>query len=401
MSNNKVKRDQGEAIALRFLQQSRQLSQNDIVGKTGLTPSAVSRIIDRLERKGIVFRSESNGTPAAVGRPAKTVCLNPESRFIISAYVSLHTIHFARINLGLECDILLDIPKPQHLDSKELLKILLSHFKKFTSPSRIGSPDRFLGFTVQTSGLTNGDTGCIWDSQTVSVKNGPYNLADNLENKLGYPVVLESESNAALSGEMLCGVGHGVNNAVYVYYDADGMVLSFYFNGRLYHGGKNGYAGQLSGYSFEEYEKGECQTVNAYWLPPVSLSNIELQTLQSIGLPNTITKFGELFSHNIHDNQPIKQIIEKRLSMLGTGLSNICSLLCPEKIILGGILTELDDTQIEIIKTHFHQSANTPHITCPAEASEIITGSLPMLKAVFIGGATRLFPNASIQAQGA
>lgn len=389
MSNKNKKRDLGEAITVKALQDFKELSQNQIANETGLTASAVSRIIDRLEQKGIVYRGNS-GSASSVGRPVNKVSLNPESRFIISAYVSLHSIKFARINLGMEYDVLSEITHPEAFNIEDLVYLLVLNFKKLSSKDRVGAPERLLGFTVQLSGLTNGEQGVIWSSNTVKSEENPYQLASRLEDELGHTVLVESESNAALFGEMVSGAGKNSNNAVYVYYDADGMVLSFCFNGKIYSGGRNGYAGQLHGYAFEEKEVGDCRASHAYWLPPVSLSNKDMLALEAAGVPKGISKFGELFEYADSSNETVRGIIEERLSLLGVGLTNVCGLLSPEKIILGGMLSDIDDELLEIIQKQFASSLANSLLSYPGNSSEIVRGELPLMKAIYVGGASRL-----------
>ncbi len=199
---------------------------------------------------------------------------------------------------------------------------------------------------------------------------------------------MESESNAALAGEMWNGAGRGAQNAVYVYYDADGAVVSFCFDGRVYHG-IGGHAGQTAGYLFAEDSPGECRMTPAWWLPTVRLSRAERRQLAEAGIGNPPESFAELIAAVGGDAAGAPdEVLRRRLDMLAHGLMNICNLLSPERIILGGSLADMDDAMLEYTRGRLAEAA-VRHI--PVGPTSVVRGELPLIKAIFAGGASSIF----------
>jgi predicted NBD/HSP70 family sugar kinase len=124
----------------------------------------------------------------------------------------------------------------------------------------------------------------------------------------------------------------------------------------------------------------------------VGISDDDRKALKKSGINSEAHKFGELFDLASH-NSAARDIVEKRLVLLGAGLTNICALLCPDTIILGGILAGIDDDIFEKVKGSFNEAALNASLICPCsyETTKIIRGTLPFKKAIFIGGALRIF----------
>lgn len=386
MSTNK-KRDLGEKIVLGALRKNTLMSQSSVALRTGLTPSAVSRIVDRLDRKGLVYRSGRGKATKSGGRPPTWLRLNSEARICLGVYVSLDRIDIARVNLGLISDVVFSCDKPRRMPVESLVEVLTEKLREFSSPERLGHDERLSGVAVLCGGLTDHVKGLVYDSPTLSCSQDGYPLAQELSERLGHPVAVESEANAALAGEMWQGAGKDAHNAAYVFYDANGAAVSFCFNGMIYHG-FTGHPGQVAQNCFHEEAPGQLVQSRGWWLPTVTLSQDEQKTLALAGFEG-MTSFPQIVDLACSErNDVARSILVSRLEALSAGLVNVCNLLNPEQIILGGQLVGLDD---ELVR-HMSMEMESDRVAdIPVSSTKVVRGELPFIKSIFVGGASYVF----------
>ena len=334
MTVKNIKRDLGEAYVVRILQRERSMSQNDIAARCGLSASGVSRIVDRLKNKNLIkIRKKKNAKATKTpGRPTVQLCLNASARQVIVVYISLKKIRYFRLAFDWTVTQLEEHDKPRCMDISELVEEVCSTLEKIRDRDDAASFGKICGYSILVSGFTNGQSGMIFDSSTVKVPGTGFKLRDAISSRMDHPVSLDSEGNAALLGEIACGAVSDWNrDAVYIYYDENGTVVSFYLNGKIYRGSPEAVPGQISCYAYEEPEPGHCRESRAYWLPPVGLSVEERETLVASGLPDYITKFGEVVKYQDQLTGAASEILHSRLRLLGRGLCNIINLLNPDE----------------------------------------------------------------------
>ncbi len=387
-TSNLEKRDMGEAYLIKALQRNGMMSQSDAAEFCGLSHSAISRIAERLKEKGLLMKTGTQErVKTAPGRPFVMLELNRNARAVICAYVSINKISFMMLSFDWKIEVLETIEKERRMNVKELSELLVKRFKDLSQSEVCRKYGELSGYALLMSGSTDGENGIVFDSSTVSVPSGSWNISAFLSSKLGKPIAVDSEANAALHGEIESGVVKDRRmNAVYVHYDEDGTVLAFYFNGRIYRGCNGAAPGQIESYSYEENPPGLCREARTYWLPPTGLSAEELVELRKAGIELETGKFVELFRYQHKLEGKLKEILLKRLRMLGRALNNIYSLLSPDKIILGGSLPELDDELFKVIKSEYEQSPLRSFGLKP----DIVRGELSMLHAVSIGAGASL-----------
>ena len=391
LTNNVYKgtRDHGEELVLGHLLRANSATQPEISRGTGLTTAAVNKIINRLQRKNLVYRAaQQKAKSAKGGRPSAVLRLNTESKIVIAAYVHLHGIDFAIVNLALQVTPLLSIEKDANIHVNELCDILKEKFKLFSSAERIGPEHRLAGFAVMLSGLTDATQGTIANSSTVFTGGKEFPLKKELQKRLGVPVFVESECNSALAGEMWKGVACDEDHVVYVYYDHDGVALSFSFDGSIYHG-HCGHSGQTAGYFFEENGNESCRAGLGWWMPPVNLMNKEKSYIEAAGVSPVPQNFTDLIKAG-EDNpcDAVNKILDQRLKMLAQGLVNICNIMNPQMIIFGGHLELLNSDMMEKVSSFFNEFLLFKNdSTC----LKIIKSKQNFTSAIFTGGASLIF----------
>jgi predicted NBD/HSP70 family sugar kinase len=392
MLNNKVykeNRDHGEELVLGHLLRTDFATQPEISRETGLTTAAICKIVNRLQKKNLIYRAAQQKTKSSKGgRPSMSLRLNAESKIVIAAYVHLHGIDFAIINLALQVTPLLSIEKSSDIDVNELCDILEEKFKLFSSAERIGPDNRLVSFAVMLSGLTDATQGTVVDSSTVFTDGKEYPLRKELESRLGRPVFVESECNSALAGEIWKGAACDEDHVVYVYYDYDGVALSFCFDGSVYHG-HSGHSGQTAGYFFEEEGDESCRTGIGWWMPPVNLMRRETSYLEEAGVSPAPSKFTDLI--NMGKDSPcdaVNKILDQRLKMLACGLVNVCNIINPTMIIFGGHLELLNSDMMDRVAVLFNESLL---FRSDSPCLKIVKSKQKFTTAIFTGGASLIF----------
>src|SRR5579864_2212101 len=86
--DGRLMRQVNRAIVLNLVRTDPTLSRAAIVRRTGLSPAAVSGIVDHLLREGLV-REEGTATTGNVGRRPQRLALNPEARAALGIHIDV------------------------------------------------------------------------------------------------------------------------------------------------------------------------------------------------------------------------------------------------------------------------------------------------------------------------
>jgi glucokinase len=169
-----------------------------------------------------------------------------------------------------------------------------------------------------------------------------------LERKLGWPVFLENDANAAAVGEMWLGAARGCRDVVSVTLGTGvggGVVL----DGKLWRG-SHGSAGEIGHTTVDPFSGLKCKCGNTGCLELfASATAIVRMTRESLSLfPETILKSDELTAEKVYDagreGDALALAVFKRCGMyLGIGLANLINLIDPQVIVItGGVMNGWD-----------------------------------------------------------
>lgn len=356
------------------------ISQSELANRTGLTPAAICRLVSVMARDNWIHSTGQGQTTAVGGRPPTYLAMNADARFALVAYVSVHRVELVKVNLAFDIEPVKVIQKTHCMPVDQLVELLVTEYGQCIS----GQADkkRFCGMSVLLGGPVDHARGLIGDSYNVHTEPDGFALAEALRQRLRVPVVIDSEVSASLSGEMWSGAGSTCHHVAYVFYDDRGPVVSFCLNGELYRGGA-GPAGQIDGFFFEKTPGEKYGYHEGRLLPAAWLSEEEKRQVPV----NTFIELNQLARSDGANDPKVHRLLEQRLDLLARGMVNICNLICPEVIILGGHLVELDASSFEFIRQRvLHSAIRKIHVT----NTQIVSGDLPFSKAVFIGGASYL-----------
>ncbi|HEU4769619.1 MAG TPA: ROK family protein [Pyrinomonadaceae bacterium] len=177
-----------------------------------------------------------------------------------------------------------------------------------------------------------------------------------LQERLGWPVILENDANAAAIGEMWMGAARGCRDVVSVTLGTGvggGVVL----DGKLWRGA-HGSAGEIGHTTVDPFGGLKCKCGNTGCLELfASATAIARMARESLDeFPKTVLSADNLTAEKVYeagvDGDELAVAVFKRAgTYLGVGLANIMSLIDPEIIVIsGGVVNGWDLFQAEMYR---------------------------------------------------
>ncbi len=255
---------------------------------------------------------------------------------VIGIDIGGSSIKLGRYDVAGHCYQSLNVPTPQPATPEAVLDILLQSIPQIASNVK-----NIQGIGIGVPGPVD-VTGRIAQIaiNLAHWRNVP--LADELEEKVGLPVILGNDANCAGLGEVWLGAGRGLQNVI-VLTLGTGVGGAIILNGELFIG-HYGAAGELGLITLNP-EGPPCNSGNQGSLEQyVSLQAVKRQT----GLDPS-----ELATQAMEGDQKACEFWQQYGQRLGAGLASLIYIFTPEAVILGGGISGaaslfLPSTQAEI-----------------------------------------------------
>ena len=181
------------------------------------------------------------------------------------------------------------------------------------------------GVAVSTAGIVDPDTGVIRYAPKYFPGYAGMNLCERLEKGCGLPCTVENDVNAAALGEYWLGEGRGAAS-LFCITVGTGIGGCAMVNGRVVHG-----AACCAG------EAGlQRMGAEGTWEEIASTSALIRNTAKAKGLPETALDGRKIFALAQAGDSDAIAAIDKQMEDLAAGIANICYILNPERIIIGG-----------------------------------------------------------------
>ena len=181
------------------------------------------------------------------------------------------------------------------------------------------------GVGIATAGMVNPESGVIlFGSQTFPGYTGT-NLKKTLEERCDISCTVENDVNAAALGEFWLGAGRGARS-LFCITVGTGIGGALIINGQLIRGATFS-AGEI-GYT----HIGEAETFEN--LAATSALVREVATAKNLD-PHTVDG-KKVFAWALKEDEVAVQALDKMIERLAAGIANVCYIVNPEMIILGG-----------------------------------------------------------------
>jgi predicted NBD/HSP70 family sugar kinase len=367
-------REANEQRVLAALRQDGNLTQAAIARATGLSPATVSNIVGQLRVAGTV---EVTPTMSG-GRRALNVTLSRSAgvvvgidfghrhlrvalgdlahRVLAEDYLSVDVDHSASDGIAAAEGLVTELLRREGAERRDVLGVGMG---------LPGPIDQLTG-TVGSSAILPGWVGVP--------------AASVMGERLGLPVLVDNDANLGALAEVIWGAGRGSDHVAYIK-ASSGIGCGIVIGGRI-HRGRNGTAGEIGHTALEESGP-ICRCGNRGCLETyVGVPNLLRSLAVSHG--TDITAAGML-ARAADGDAGCRRVIGDAGRAIGAAVANLCNLLNPERVIVGGELAAAGDVLLDPLRevvARFAVPSAKPEI-CPAvlgERAEVLGGLALVLR---------------------
>jgi predicted NBD/HSP70 family sugar kinase len=339
----------------------------DVERLTGLGRTTVAGLIADLRAQGAVVTAEAERTesPSSTGRPPLMVALNPDLARVVGVLFEHTHIRAAVADLGLNrlgANVhrmrVADDPRAALRSAAEMVEALIGSTK---APRR-----QIIGVAMALAAPIDVPTGTV---KVTSALEGWVDLqpAAELSRRLQLPVKIDNDAALAGFGEAVTGAARGSRHVVYVKLSASigcGIVI----DGSPY-GGQAGTAGELAHLVVNEGgalcfcgNRGCLHTVVGAHAILADLRSTHAQRIREVeavhereGSPLTLDGRLRLVIDWARAGDPAcLRALRDVAGHVGLALVNVCNLLNPETIVVGGVLSEAGDLLFGPLRERVH-----------------------------------------------
>ncbi|RPK56648.1 N-acetylglucosamine repressor [Streptomyces sp. ADI96-02] len=346
---------------VRAVRMAGSLTQAEIARSTGLSAATVSNIVRELKDGGTV---EVTPTSAG-GRRARSVSLSGDAGIVIG--VDFGHTHL-RVAIGnLAHQVLAEESEPLDVDASsaegfDRAEVLVNRLIEATG---IG-PDKVIGVGLGVPGPIDVESGTLGSTSILPGWSG-INPSEELAGRLGVPVHVDNDANLGALGELVWGSGRGVRDLAYIKV-AGGVGAGLVIDGTIYRG-PGGTAGEIGHITLDESGP-VCRCGNRGCLETFAAARYVLPLLQpSHGPGLTMERVVQL----AREGDPgCRRVIGDVGRHIGSGVANLCNLLNPSRVVLGGSLAEAG----ELVLGPIRDSVSRYAIPSAARRLSVLPGAL-------------------------
>ncbi|MET9656189.1 ROK family transcriptional regulator [Streptomyces sp. NPDC006510] len=346
---------------VRAVRMAGSLTQAEIARSTGLSAATVSNIVRELKDGGTV---EVTPTSAG-GRRARSVSLSGDAGIVIGVDFGHTHLRVAVGNLAHQ--VLAEEAEPLDVDASSAQGFGRAEqlVRRLIETTGI-SPEKVIGVGLGVPGPIDVESGTLGSTSILPGWTG-INPSKELAGRLGVPVYVDNDANLGALGELVWGSGRGVKDLAYIKV-ASGVGAGLVIDGRIYRG-PGGTAGEIGHITLDESGP-VCRCGNRGCLETFTAARYVLPLLQpSHGTDLTMERVVQL----AREGDPgCRRVIGDVGRHIGSGVANLCNLLNPSRVILGGSLAEAG----ELVLAPIRDSVSRYAIPSAARQLSVLPGAL-------------------------
>ncbi len=333
-------KDINDRLVLNLIREHEIISGADLAQITGMRPSTISNILKGLKAKDLIINRGKGESTDKGGKRPFLWSLNKEATYVIGIDVEIGEITAVVLNLSGEYVARHIYHVERVSDTDEVVGQIRDAVDDILIKAGL-ERTRILGMGIAVAGVVDSDTGVLIMSDISQKMNVP--LRRFLEREFQFPIVIENNANSSAIGAKWVGSAIGAKDFMTILVemnrDIGGLGIGLVLNNQLYHGAR--------------FCSGEL--------------NVQLPTLAStLGTLRNRLNEGKLISKyadNIKDldiytmidmaknGDTVAQLCFKILGhTIGKKIATSIALINPEKVILAGDISELDDLIVEPVR---------------------------------------------------
>jgi predicted NBD/HSP70 family sugar kinase len=323
-------RNINQTVLLHLIRERQPISRVEIANITGLRPSTISSIVNRLIRKGVIYEGAEG--PSSGGRKPTYLYINAENAYVLAIDIGVRETVYAVSDFNgriLKQKALITEGKPQIFLNRLALEIEKTVTKDY---SRV----KFAAVGVSVPGLINRETGEVAVSPNLGWNNLPVKRI--LEEKLKLPVYVENDANAAAFSELWYGPLKEIRVKTLLYIlVVDGLGTGLIINGELHVGSRIGMGGfghmciEPNGEVCSCGRKGCWET-----LASESATIARYHRLMSNKNGSITTSMTDIIAQADRGEEKALSALKATAEYLGEGIASLAHGLSPEIVVIGG-----------------------------------------------------------------
>jgi predicted NBD/HSP70 family sugar kinase len=341
-------------------------SRAGIARRTGLSRSTVSSIVAELQGEGLIVDRDGNGFASApgAGRPPSLISLDPSVGVAVGIDFGKTHLSVAVADLG--HNVLAE--ERRELDeachAEEAMQAAAALLQRVLDAPGVDR-SRIVGVGMGLPGPVHA-SGAVGSSAILPGWVG-VSAADEMEARLGLPVLVGNDANLGALAEHVWGAGQGCSSLVYLKL-ATGVGAGLIVSSRLWEGA-GGTAGEIGHTTVDE--TGEmCRCGNRGCLEtfagaPAIVEPISRNLGEELDIEAVIRRARE-------DDPGCRRVLEDAGRRIGVAVANLCNLVNPERIVVGGSVGMAGELILEPLR----DSVRLRAIPSAAEDVAIVPGEL-------------------------
>ena len=190
------------------------------------------------------------------------------------------------------------------------------------------------------------------------------NIPQELKNRTGLPVIAGNDANVAALGECWKGGGQGYHSVIMVTLGT-GVGGGIVIDSRLIHGA-HGAGGELGHITVNPAETQVCgcgrKGCAEQYISATGILRLAKQVLENSRMPSVLREQADLTCKDVFDaaaagDSLAQQILEQVYACMASFFANICCVIDPEVIVLGGGVSKAGEPLLEGVRRHFAERA--------------------------------------------
>ncbi|WP_330173110.1 ROK family transcriptional regulator [Streptomyces sp. NBC_01498] len=346
---------------VRAVRMAGSLTQAEIARSTGLSAATVSNIVRELREGGTV---EVTPTSAG-GRRARSVSLSGDAGIVIGVDFGHTHLRVAVGNLAHQ--VLAEESEPLDVDASSAYGFGRAEelVERLIEATGIGR-QKVIGVGLGVPGPIDVVSGTLGSTSILPGWTG-INPSEELAGRLGVPVYVDNDANLGALGELVWGSGRGVKDLAYIKV-ASGVGAGLVMDGQIYRG-PGGTAGEIGHITLDESGP-VCRCGNRGCMETFTAARYVLPLLRSShGRDLTMERVVQL----AREGDPgCRRVIADVGRHIGSGVANLCNLLNPSRVVLGGDLAEAG----ELVLAPIRESVARYAIPSAARQLSVLPGAL-------------------------
>jgi predicted NBD/HSP70 family sugar kinase len=376
-------RKRNRAQALAAVYHNGPVTRQQIGEATGVSPATVSNLVGDLLDQGVIV--EAGAEDSDGGRPRTLLRIKPDYKYVVGVDVGETAILVELFDLDMQVRASHSItPTAGLLDPEKTAEYVLEGLDRVVTYSGLAE-DEILGVGVGVPGLVENGDDAVVHAQTVGWDGVPFGKM--LRRRTRLPLFVENGAKTFGQAEKWFGAARDADNAIIVLLGT-GTGVSIFTQGELYRGTSSS-AGEwghttvmVNGRTCRCGARGCLEAYVGGWAIVARYDELR-QRAPASGDTDLVARLTAIAEAPSGDRSAAR-VLQETTTYLGAGIANLINLFNPERIVVGGWISEI---LVDRLLPSIREVASEQALRMPFSVVSIVPAQLGR-DAVALGAAT-------------